>query len=233
MYYESQTPSDFNNMVEADFEKGMIVEGDLYANLGCFEENYRTKYGVKQGNSQYNYMIPVGETQYMGLLNNTVDLETALNQQADETFSLMLGETTDDPAPVHFKGRVVKMTDETKGYLRDYMLELGFTTEEVDDYILPYYIKCEIYGGGVWMALIGLVFFVIGVLSYVIPYMSARKKQDVIVANSNTSSSYNNTTEESFRNAFDEMDTISSTTSTAGLGAGLVDDAPKSGLSLK
>ena len=77
IYYNSQTPSNFNEMLEADFEKGMIVEGDLYANLGCFEENYTTRNGVKTGNSKYNYMIPVGEVQYMGLLNDTTTMETA------------------------------------------------------------------------------------------------------------------------------------------------------------
>ena len=261
IYYNSKTPSNFNEMLEADFEKGMIVEGDLYANLGYFEENYTTRNGVKSGNSHYNYMIPVGETQYMGLLNDTTNMETSLNTQAEVTISYMTGETTAEPEPVHFKGRVCKMSDETKGYMREYMVYLGFTEQEVDGYILPYYIKCENYENGGLFALIGLVCLVIGILTYVVPYMNARKNQNVMFANdsnvnTNVDSTYGTTVIEddfdafqaqmdnvpeetvqeeplAYQSAFDDLDLTSNTTSTAGLGEGIANEQPKSGLSLK
>lgn len=70
--YSRKTPANYNSMLEADFQKGQLIEGEAYANLGAFEENYTTRNGVKTGESQYNYLIPVGEKQYMGLLNFTI-----------------------------------------------------------------------------------------------------------------------------------------------------------------
>ncbi len=255
LYYGNKSPENYNTMLEADFKKGQIVEGDLYANLGGFEENYTTTNGVKTGRSKYNYMIPVGEKQYMGLLNDTADMETALNSQADMTYSYMLGEVETEPEAVHFKGRVVKMSSETQGYLRDYMLDLGFTTEEVNSLILPYYIKCENYDSGGIFALIGAICFVIGILSFVIPMMLNKKKQDILYATENTMSSSqgvviqddfesmqemqqeNPSQDEQpdtvYRSAFDDLDMTPNTNGTEGLGVGIMDEQPKSGLSLK
>lgn len=193
VYYNSQSPSNYNEMQESDFQKGMIVEGDLYGNLGSFEENYTTRNGVKTSNSQYNYMIPVGETQYMGLLNDTSSMETELDNQADITFDYMLGESDTEPKPVHFKGRVVKMSDETKGYMRDYMVYLGFAEDEVDSYILPYYIKCENYENGISFALVGLVCLVIGLLLVIIPVTKRHKEESVMFGNRDMNNMLDNT----------------------------------------
>lgn len=180
--YSRKTPEDFNVMMEADFEKGMLVEGDLYANLGAFEENYTTTNGIKTGSSKYNYMIAVGEKQYMGLLNLTDTQETELNAQADATYAYMMGETDTPPTPVHFKGRVMKMSGETKGYLQDYMRDIGFTDSEINTLILEYYIKCDNYDGWGWELIVGVVCLFIGIGAVVIPVISERRKNEVMFA---------------------------------------------------
>ncbi|MGN0155282.1 MAG: DUF6709 family protein [Lachnospiraceae bacterium] len=181
--YDSKTPADYNSMLEEEYEKGMIIEGDLYANLGAFEENYTTRNGVKTGDSKYNYLIPVGEKQYMGLLNFTTTQENELEAQADATFAYWNGETSVEPELVHFKGQVKAMDSETKGYLESYMLDIGFTQAEVNELILPYYIKCDNYEGWLWQIVVGLVCLVIGGGIIIVPILSSRKKQDVMFAN--------------------------------------------------
>ncbi len=183
----SKTPADYNSMMEADYNKGMIVEGDLYANLGAFEENYTTINEVKTGSSCYNYMIPVGKKQFMGLLNNTPDMEAALETQADATFDYWNGDTNEEPLPVHFKGRVMKMSSRTKGYLHDYMISMGYTENEVNDYILDYYIKCENYDGWLWQLVVGEVSLLILLAIVLILMISSRSKKDVKSANSSIS----------------------------------------------
>lgn len=246
---DKKTPENYNSMVEADFQKGMIVEGDIYGNLGAFEENYTTTNGVKTGSSRYNYMIPVGEKQYMGLLNQTSTQEAELEAQADDSFAYLMGESSKEPQPVHFKGKVKVMDSETKGYLRDYMLDLGFTESEINSLILEYYIQCDDYSGWLWQIVVGLVCLGIGVAILVVPMISANRKNNVIFANSgptNSSSvgsvvkddfntfqsgsnetdnnSFGNTT--TFNNSYDntaENTNTNSYSSESGLGMGVAD----------
>lgn len=233
----SKTPADYNVMMEADYDKGMIVEGDLYANLGAFEENYTTRNGVKTGSSRYNYMIPVGEKQFMGLLNNTADLETALETQADATFDYWNGDTNEEPLPVHFKGRVMKMSSETKGYLHDYMISMGYTEDEANDYILDYYIKCENYDGWLWQLVVGGVSLLIVLIIVLIPVISSRNKKDVMFASSSTSQTAADST---FTNdtGFETEQETAAAYDDSGLGTGIAEDyrseeAKQSGLGLK
>ena len=204
----SKTPADYSTLMEADVQKGMIVEGDLYSNMGAFEENYTTRNGVKTGSSKYNYMIPIGETQYMGLLNNTSELQTALDAQADATYAYLLGETTTQPATVHFKGRVMQMDDETRGYMRDYMVSLGMTQSEAESLILGYYIKCENYDSGLMFFIIGIICLGIGIAVIVVPLVAARKKQNVMFANSTpvSTTSYDNDWSAFDNNTFNNRD---------------------------
>ncbi|MDE6627010.1 MAG: hypothetical protein K2K56_11660 [Lachnospiraceae bacterium] len=229
--YSRKTPEDFNAMTEADFEKGILVEGDLYANLGAFEENYTTRNGIKTGDSKYNYMIAVGEKQYMGLLNLNSSQESELNAQADATYAYMMGETDTSPTPVHFKGRVMKMSGETKGYLQDYMRDIGFTDSEINSLILEYYIKCDNYDGWGWELMVGVVCLFIGIAIVVIPVISERRKNQVVFANGpsdrqesvvrNDADTYQPET----RSAFGDMDLGSEVHSAAdGLGMGVADD---------
>lgn len=242
LIYSRKTPVNYNSMVEADFEKGMIIEGDTYANLGAFEENYTTRNGVKTGNSHYNYMIPVGEKQYMGLLNLTSSQETELEAQADATYAYWNGETTAEPALVHFKGIVKAMDNETIGYMKSYMLDIGFTKAEVDELILPYYIKCDNYDEWLWQIVVGIVCLVIGLMTVLVPIITLKKKKDVIsVNNTFANNSQGATVIEDDFSAFgtDSYDTNNSVfgdmtasgdeiedmdSPTSGLGMGIADD---------
>lgn len=175
-YYNSKTPVDYATVKESDITKGIIVEGDLFSNLGAFQESYTTTNGVKTGNSKYSYMIPIGDKQYMGLENNTSDMQSALERQADMTYNYLSGNSTTQPDAVHFKGRVRKMSNETKGYMKSYMTDFGFTQSEVDEYLLDYYIQCETYDGWGTELAIALVLLLIGGAILLLPILIARKK---------------------------------------------------------
>ena len=248
IYYQSKTPANYNELLEADYEKGMIVEGNLYANYGAFEENYTTTNGIKTGSSKYNYMIPVGEEKYMGLLNDTSTLETLLDDQMESTYAYIWGESTSEPDPVYFKGRVLAMDSETKGYLKSYMIDIGFTAEEAEQYILPYYIKCENYEGGVAWLIVGIIILLIGGIIIFAPVIIAAKQPKTVASDVNVGGTIieddfgvvneEENSNDSFKSAFNEMET-NMTTSTEGLGTEIVDEYANSteesttGLSLR
>lgn len=179
----AKTPANYDSLVASDIKKGMIVEGYLSANLGAFMESYTTRNGVKTGSSQYTYLIPVGENEYMGLLNNTTAMETELDAQTEDTYNYLAGNTITPPSTVHFKGRVVGMDSEEKGYMSSYMRDIGFSDNEITTYALSYYIKCENYDGGFVEIGIGIVCLAIGAAIIIIPRLPIRKAQDVIFAN--------------------------------------------------
>lgn len=241
----SKTPVDFDSLMASDVKKGMIVEGDLYANLGAFMESYTTRNGVKTGSSQYTYLIPVGDEEYMGLLNNTSDMEAQLEAQADTTYAILNGSTSIEPVVVHFKGRVFGLDSESKGYMKSYMIDLGYTENEISTYALSYYIKCENYDAGPVELGIGIVCLAIGAAIVLLPILSARKNQNVMFANGSSSveSSPLNDDFASFQpESYDNTDPFNvdnsdSYMNTSGLGAGIADDYKQeqssSGLGLK
>lgn len=175
-YYNSKTPVDYATVKESDIQKGMIIEGDLYANYGAFQESYTTTNGVKTGNSKYSYMIPIGEKQYMGLENNTQSMEDELEKQADMTYNYLQNNSASEPNVIHFKGRVKKLDSESTGYLRDYMVDIGFSESEVTQYLLAYYIECEDYDGWLTELAIGVICLLIGGAILLIPVLIARKQ---------------------------------------------------------
>ena len=237
------TPVDFDSLTASDVKKGIIVEGDLYANLGAFMESYTTRNGVKTGSSQYTYLIPVGEEEYMGLLNNTSTMESQLEAQADATYAYLSGSTSVEPVTVHFKGRVLGLDSESKGYMTSYMKDLGYTENEISSYALSYYIKCENYDGGLVELGIGIVCLAIGAAIVLIPILSARKKQNVMFAHESSSvgtsplnDDFDTFQPESYDNTAPfNVDNSDSYMNTSGLGAGIADDykQEQSGLGLK
>ena len=173
-YHNSKTPIDYDTVKESDIKKGMIIEGDLYGNLGAFQESYTTTNGVKTGSSKYSYMIPIGDKQYMGLENNTSTMQRELENQADMTYDYLAGNSTTEPTVVH-----LKMSSETKGYMKSYMTDFGFSQSEVDEYLLDYYIQCETYDGWLTELVIALVLLLIGGAILLVPILAARRQNAV------------------------------------------------------
>lgn len=171
-----KTPVNFNELKETDIQKGMIVEGDLLCNYGCFEEEYRTTYGIKTGDSNYTYLIPIGE-KYMGLKNQTTEQQNALDSQADSTINMLIGESSVQPAVFHFKGRIVAMNSEDQGYMKDYLISMGYTEATVNQYMLNYRIECVDFGGGMGEIAIGLLLLVVGLVVLLAPWVEEQRKQ--------------------------------------------------------
>ena len=70
------------------------------------------------------------------------------------------------------------MDSETRGYLHDYMIDLGYTESEINEYILGYCIKIENYDGGMTELGIGVVLLLISLAVIGIPALKSGKKQE-------------------------------------------------------
>lgn len=171
-----KTPLNYNLMDASDVKDGAVVEGNLFVNYGSYEEQYTTgRFGNRTGGSSYWYMIPVGEEEFMGIFTGNKELIATLNRQADETWASINEETDAQPTVVHFKGKVVKMDSEDEAYFRNFMEEIGFTSEEIRAYGISSYIKIIFYDN-MWISLvISVVSFLAGAAILIILFI--RKRQ--------------------------------------------------------
>ncbi len=158
-----KTPVNYQTMTIEDVKEGVMVEGNLFSNYGSYEEEYSTKNGVRTGSSRYYYMIDVGDQEYMGLYTGIKDLIAQLDRQTDETYDYLNGETEELPQPVHFKGKICKMTSEDEGYFNSMLREMGYTATEADMYGLKYYIEVISYEHQPVALAIGIVMLLAGV----------------------------------------------------------------------
>lgn len=104
----------------------------------------------------------------MGIQTLNNEMESSLKLQTDETFSYLLEETYLEPQPIHIKGRIKKLDSQSLEFMKEYLMEMGFTLEEANTYCCPYYIYCEQYdswyvavGTGVVILLPGIVCLII------------------------------------------------------------------------
>lgn len=161
-------PVDFNSLKESDFKVDMIVEGYVECNLGYFEEEYRTTYGIKTGESIYNYLIPISETRYMGLKNQTEAQRIMLDQQTNDTIDMLSGYSV-TPTPFYFKGRIRTLTAQESDFMKDYFLSMGYSEAEAQKYMCQYYIECVDFSGGMAKVGLGVLLLAVGLGSLVLP----------------------------------------------------------------
>lgn len=129
----SQKGEDYSSLEWFDFHEGMMVEGDLAINYGAYEEIIDEDDNKSVG--QF-FMIESGTQRLMGLYTPVKSLISSLEEQYDQW------QSDYDITPVHFKGKVTEMDDEDREFIRQYLINDGFTDDEVDDYIVDLYIKC-------------------------------------------------------------------------------------------
>ena len=175
-----KTPADFNSLNVTDLQEGMIVEGDISSNYGPYEEEYRTTYGIKTGESDYTYLIEIGENHFMGLKNQTDEQQIALDDQANKTIDILFGYSTTQPETFHFKGRIVALDSQDKGFMKDYLNDLGYSESTVEKYMVGYAVECVDFKGGLGETGIGFALLVIGVGIIITPWLEKRKRERLL-----------------------------------------------------
>lgn len=129
-------PLAFEDLKVSQLEKGKIVEGEVLINLGCFQESYRTRYGIKSSSSDYYYVVFV-EGKAIGLKCNG-KTHKALEEQA-KVYHLDYS-SDDEPVleSVPIKGKIKSMDSETKEHLEEYLYddESGKTFVEFEPYVI-------------------------------------------------------------------------------------------------
>ena len=169
-----KTPINFNSMKDSEFQKGAIIEGDIYYNYGIFETIENKRNGHTES-TDYRYIIPMGDQSYVGIQFVNADDVSLMDKQTDETYDMIDGKVEDTTTVVHFKGKVCKMDSEDYGYFKDFMKSGGFTDDEIAQYGSEYYIQVRKFGEGPLIMILGIVFLVIDAVIIAVIISKAKK----------------------------------------------------------
>ncbi len=177
MNRSKQTPIPLEELTPDDLSKNIVVEGDIIYNYGAFMEEYTTNYGVKTGSSTYTYLIDLGDYGYIGVKTQNSQTSTLLEQQSDDTYAYFYEEGAGAPSPIHIKGRLRKLDDESYGFMKEALEYMGYSTREAELYGYAYYIETESYDNYAGTIKIGAIATGLGLILLIIIIISIIKSK--------------------------------------------------------
>lgn len=120
------------------------VDADITFVYGSFANYTETENDMTRTVKRL-YIIPVGEYEFMGLEVPGDDISAA-DTLYYETYEIINGTRTTMSRSLHYTGTVRKMSKEIEGYYRNWFIEAGFDSEDVDRYALKYILKPDYVG---------------------------------------------------------------------------------------
>ena len=167
-----------NTASVSDLADGKYVEINVeYANYSFCENVETTNYVFKRTTEQYYLINALENNDYYLGLNVAESKKDDLEKLSDYTWY----HSDTNPGPLHYTGKLCKSNNEIMGYMRDFVYDMyassydiTLTSEDktlLDSYIQPYYIKVMTKEGCRTSIIIGLVFFVIGILLAVFAFI--------------------------------------------------------------
>lgn len=164
----------FEDMLDGkEVKTGSHVKGNVVYVFDSFasESTYtRYKDGSRSGSRKSGnyYLIPAGEEKFLALKSRQADVE-ALDQLIDETMNYMT--TGEEPSTEFFmEGHVEKLEGKPLDYYKEYLIEGGFTEEEVEAMGEPLVVEFISFTAVRVMFVIGLLLVVLSVFLFMRRY---------------------------------------------------------------
>ena len=162
--------TDFKTLAPDEISN-QFVKLELTENLGGYLEAYEknTKTGSTRTTDVY-YMILTGDenaTDYR-IMSLVVPprYEKKLDQMAEDYYNWVAENYSDEalPEPFLLRGKIKELSSEDSRYFKNALTQLGFTTQEIDDSTLPYYIDFAygslslniFFAGGILLVIYGV-----------------------------------------------------------------------------
>ncbi len=201
-----KAPVDYYKLAAGEMKEGMHITADIDMVWDYFaiEESYDTVYGIKVSKAEESaryYMLPYFYTEedpatgeqsiyVMAFDAIVVKGDTDINvfdQIVNDTMNWWndaTGTVEISSQTYHFDGTVSKMDKEIYGYLKDYLIESGYSAEEAEGMILPYVLE-EVSVTGVTVCFwIGIGLSLITLAVIIITIVVAQKNKNKSTGNS-------------------------------------------------
>lgn len=171
----------FESLSPEEITTNVIVDVELDTNLGCFmEEISENTTTHEQRTIALYYVIWTGDEaatdfRYMAIRVPAGD-EDAMEAIAEATYLL------EEIEPVRYSGKIAKMSDEEYQYLIDYLTDMGFTEEEIEEYTIPYYINVGAFVGEaavhiIAVFLVGIALIIVAIIIYILALKGSGLKE--------------------------------------------------------
>lgn len=145
-----KTPENYNTLTKSEYYDGMMVEGDIKENFGCYADPDSVSLD-STGRSGWYYLIKCGDAGYMAFYTNDVTLCNRLDTQAQ----------THDV--IHFKGQVTEMNSIKSIKFAQQLRNMGYTNSQLPEVGLTMYIsECVSGQNNVLLIVIGVLLMVLG-----------------------------------------------------------------------
>lgn len=131
--------ADLDELLDDQIHENMYVEGTVW---GIYDAYAHTTEDSKVINQEY--VIPVGEYGYMGLLVKPEYFDRC-DDLIEETWTYLYGETNEITGRFLVKGTILPMDSQSWKYFQQILEEDGWSAEEMEG-ALPYYLAVDQYG---------------------------------------------------------------------------------------
>ncbi|MDE6434935.1 MAG: hypothetical protein K2L07_11990 [Lachnospiraceae bacterium] len=163
-------PVNFNNLKAEDIKEGLRVKADIYLiydYYAYYEEDGKT--------TMKEYLIPVGDSEYMGMVCGGTYMYTA-DSNMELYWDYLDGKdvSADSVQTMQLEGTIMPITGESLQLYNKYIDEMQMT-EEDEQYFLPYALMVDYLGDSpgddlilsiiffVFMVIVGIAMFVINI----------------------------------------------------------------------
>lgn len=134
---------DFTTLAPGEI-KNQLVEVELWENFGCFMESGSKNTSTNKVTiSDYYYIIYTGamddpdtEYKYMAI-KVPASYGSKMDTMAESTYNGLLSN------PLSFSGKIRRLDDKENQYYKDFWREAGFTSSDIEEMTLPYYIDAH------------------------------------------------------------------------------------------
>lgn len=155
-----QKPMQIDDLKAEDIQKNVRVEGEVY----YFMDYYAYQENEDGNTTAMQFMIPVGENEYMGVNLSGQSMQNA-KENMDAYWAYLDGDESamDDLQPVKIKGTIQPLKGDYLQYFNDFVHDLSLP-DETAEYFLPYVINDGDIGEGNMVTIIVLVLLAAGSL---------------------------------------------------------------------
>lgn len=123
----------------------------------------------------------------MGAVRVSADLKDEMEVITEDTYNALLNNEELTNSGIKLKGEIKKLESQAYTYLKSYMMEMGYSVDEVEEYICPYYldVSTSTYTTSIVFILGGLLCILVAIfiLVYILSGLSIRKAKKVISQN--------------------------------------------------
>ncbi|MBQ8983035.1 MAG: hypothetical protein IJ079_05540 [Lachnospiraceae bacterium] len=174
-------PISYSQMTSSNISPGQRIQGDIVGNYGAYMEEFTKISGIRAGTDYQFYLIDLGNNGYIGVKVPYGPLSQKFDEQSNDTYAYLSGQVLTMPAPISYNGVVQKASAFHQRYMKEYLVEMGYSDREAELYTSKYIIEQESSSSPILKAIGPIMIFIgFAILIFFIISMIIQKKNRIV-----------------------------------------------------